>query len=452
MDDPLVSPLDEPTHVNPALDSEITTSEQKQQLASDFQSYFEEIDSKEPPGEPLPEAPAVEEAKVESPEPKKRPVKSLREIPEIEEEHGSEEADPLDSLSVHPQASTKTRSDFGALKEAAKTFRRQNQVWEKTVAPVMQELGYELPDEPDERSQAVSKFVQDVKTWKNGVISPETQAELEDLRRVARSVGILRDAEFSREFVQPVQAAYHDVIDEMALYFDAPRQQIEKDFLTPLKTKFTPSQLPPEWWEQQADLMTKAPKAIRTKIDQKIANVLLLQEKHDAKAAEFANDPQSFATYQRKHMSEAAAQYEGNVRDEVAKAFKTDFADIADWQPKPLDGVHDPNRRASIERHNARFNSLEKDFQALMRDFTSGPRSAARRALEFLRMREKLADPKLKDAVGRVKQLEGEVKAKRKLTDIPQRGRAGGKTQQVSKKLPLSGRKSLDDSFREWVT
>jgi hypothetical protein len=448
MDEPIIMTSEEPTHVNPALNSEITNAEQKQQLASDFESFFDEVDAKEA-GEPLPEAP-VEEAKVE---PKRRPVetKSLEEIPEIEESP-EEEADPLDRLDVHPQASQKTRSDFGELKKAAKVFRKQNQAWEKTVLPVAKELGYTIPDDPDERSEVLAKFASDVRAWKNGAMRPETEAELQDLRRVARSVGVLRDAEFTREFVQPVQAAYHDVIDEMALYFDASREKIEKDFLIPLKTKFSVSQLPVEWWSSQVELMTRAPQAIKNKIEQKIANVLLLQEKHDVKANEFANDPQSFNTYQAKHQQEAAKTYENCVRDEVGKAFKSDFADISHWQPKSLENVNDPNRRAAIEKHNAKFQALEQDFQEIMRDFNSGPRSAARRALEYLRMREKLADPKLQEAPGKVTQLRSEVKTKRRLTDLPQRGGNGGKGQAAPKTLPHSGRKSLEESFREWVT
>jgi hypothetical protein len=53
--------------------------------------------------------------------------------------------------------------------------------------------------------------------------APEVQTELERLRTLACSVGVLADATFTRDFVDPINAAYRDVILEMSAHLIAIR-------------------------------------------------------------------------------------------------------------------------------------------------------------------------------------------------------------------------------------
>lgn len=156
-------------------------------------------------------------------------------------------------------------------------------------------------------------------------LAPEVQTELESLRTLARSVGVLADDNFTRDHVAPVNAAYRDVIEEMCLYFDADPAQIKAEFKDPLLAsgKFNPSNLPPDWWDSQVELMSKAPPVVKRKIQEKIAHVLQLQENHDKAAQELAGNQGSFAKYQQESQQRQARDWESAARGESVKAVTT---------------------------------------------------------------------------------------------------------------------------------
>lgn len=488
MDDPLViNPVPSKATVNPQIDSTITTPKQRDKLNTSFNSFFEEIDSHPPTAEELrteskePEEPK-EEPKAEEAEKKEEPTKEP-EVPEVkdvkEPESKGEVQEPekkveskvdLDSLEAHPASSEENKGHFAKLKSAAKELREKNKAWEK-ISPALQELGFSVSDNPEELSKVLSEATEKIRSLKNGAIAPEILTELESLRGLARSVGVLQSEEFTRDYVTPVNTAYNDVIQEMSKYFDASEDEIKSKFLDPLK-KFKVSELPPEWWEQQSDLMVKAPVPVKRKIEQKIANVLLLQEKHDLKARELSENKLSYADWNKKTQEEGAKVYESCIRDEVEKVRKEDPM-VEAFMPKTLEGITDPKQLDSIKKINEKFPERERVFQSVIRDFNSGPRAAARRALEFVKATEGLSEAKDKlatkdeEVAGLIEKHESEVKSlkednerlrdevtkKRRLSDAPLKPSAGGngtKATPEKKKAPLDGRKSLGDAFADW--
>jgi hypothetical protein len=469
MEDPIVINKEEITYVNPQLSSEITSPEQKGELDSSFKSFFNELDEKEAAA-PAPTGPEAERKEHTEPTPepetheakpsRKRSKKLDRDIPPIEDaeptyEEPTGEADPLDALSPHPQASQKTQGDFRTLRELTKKYRNKSAAWETNLKPILAELvGYDVPEDPTELTAALQQAAATIQQLKTSALTPQLEGELNELRSIARSVGILRDAEFTREFVQPVDAAYRDVIQEMAQYFDAPQEKIKADFLDPLLTKFNASMLPPEWYDEQLNAMTKAPQSIKAKIQAKIANVLNLQERHDAKAREFAENPQSFAAHQQQQQENYVKEFRAAVEDEVInKCLNGDRKDLGErWLPKPLDGVTNPAQRAAIEKRNEYFHKqLDPQFRKLMADFSGGPRAQARRAIEFLELKDtfrEYGDPK--ELSKEVEQLKKELGHKRKVGDSVLRGGNAGTSKPSSTPLPKSGSKSLQRAFDSW--
>lgn len=497
MDDPLViNPVPSKATVNPQIDSTITTPKQRDKLNTSFNSFFEEIDSRGPPTiENPPVAPKSqeEEPKEVEPEPlkqeesKEAPDKTdgkepenkpeVKEVPEAKDLEKPKEPekkdipkDDLDALEAHPASSEESKGHFAKLKSAAKELRDKNKAWEK-LSPTLQELGFTVSSNPEELSKILGEASEKIRSLKNGAIAPEILTELESLRGLARSVGVLQSEEFTRDYVMPVDTAYNDVIQEMSKYFDATEDEIKSKFLDPLK-KFKVSELPPEWWEQQSDLMVKAPAPVKRKIEQKIANVLLLQEKHDLKARELSENKLSYADWQKKTQEEGAKIYEANIRDQVQQEAKSDSI-VASFMPQSLEGITDPDKISEIKKRNDKFPELEQKFQAVIRDFNSGPRASAKRALEFVKVTEALSEVKDKMATkdeelatlteNHEKELKAlkedneklreEVKAKRRISDAPLRPNAGGngvKATPEKKPAPKDGRKSLSQAFDEW--
>jgi len=118
--------------------------------------------------------------------------------------------------------------------------------------------------------------------------------------------------------------------------------------------------------------------------------------------------------------------------------------------PKPLDGVTNPAQRAAIEKRNEYFQKeLDPQFRKLMSDFAAGPRAQARRAIEFLELKDtfrEYGDPK--ELTKEVEQLKKELGIKRKLSDTALRGGTAGKSTPKATSLPKDSRKSLDSAFR----
>lgn len=495
MDDPLViNPVPSKATVNPQIDSTITTPKQRDKLNTSFNSFFEEIDSHPPTAEELrteskepeehksEEVEKKEDAETKDTETKETEVKNEPEVKDPESKVELPKApvtdakkdspkDELESLEPHPASSEESKGHFQKLKEAAKAFKERNKAWEKLV-PTLQELGFSVSDNPDDLSKVLGEASEKIRSLKNISASPEIVAELESLRGLARSVGVLQSEEFTKEYVKPIDDAYIDVIHDMAKWFDAPEEKIKSDFIDPLLNKFRPSSLPPEWWDTQLDLATKAPQSIKAKLQQKVANLLLLQEKHDLRARELSDNKLSYADWQKKSQEEGVRAYEASIRDEVQKASKED-PEVDAFMPKSLDGITDAEKISEIKKRNERFPELESRFQSVIRDFNSGPRATARRALEFIKATEGFSEAKDKLATKEEElatltdkheselkalkedndRLREEVKTKRRISDAPLKPSVGGngaKATPEKKPLIKDSRKSLNQAFDEW--
>jgi hypothetical protein len=457
MDEPIITTQEETVHVNPQLNAQITSPSQRKELDDSFQDFCAEQDAKEgsaPPEVPAPEAP--EEPVSEKPAPEAKPrtrkakekVSAEAPIPEVEAESPPDDPDDaaLEAMEPHPQSSAQTRGNFRELKNSVKAARRQAKIWQNNLAPALQELGCELSNDPELMTSQLQAAATRIRELKNGALPEPVQHELKELRALAVSVGVLRSADFTRNYVAPRDSLYHETIEEMAQYFDASEQEIKEKFLDPLKKDFTVAQLPPEWWSQQTELMTKAPGPIKRKIERKIADLLLLQEKHDKVAREFAASPESFHSWQEQQAIQAGEAWKKAVETRVEKSLKEKSPHYYELRRRVLDG----DKTAITE-----FAPAEQQFRNVLQAAQSGPDPLTDLAVEFVESQRRLAEladveDRLKEAEDDNDKLRDELKKQRKAKDAPFRNRNVATKQQAPPALPHSARKSLQSAFDRW--
>jgi hypothetical protein len=451
MDDPLITTSEETTHVNPQLNAAITSPEQKAKLDESITNFYKELDAKEE-GAPPPEAPSADKEPVSAepaPEPKKPRAERKRksaDIPEVPEEEAAGETDELEKYQPHPQSSISVRNDFKGLKSAARTFKAKARAWEDTLAPVLQDLGFQVADDPAELASVLQNAGAQIRALKNGGLPPEAAQRMERLEQLARSVGVLDSDEFTRDYAVPVQTAYLDTIEEMAKYFDAPEETIRKDFLDPLKKDFSPSNLPAEWWQQQTELMTKAPAPIKRKIERKIADLLLLQEKHDVAARELTGNGASFASYREKSRKEAGEAWARAVQARVETTLEKTSPYYFELRKRVLAG----DKAAATE-----FAPAEEKFRNFLNAVGSGPDATTDIATEYVEMGRRLAElsdveAQLKNAKDEIAELRRTETKKRKVADAPMKAGSGRTSTPDKVPLPHSASKSLASAFEQW--
>jgi hypothetical protein len=454
MDEPIITTHEETVHVNPQIDGAITNAEQKAKLDESFENFFQEQDAKEEATTPEAKGPSKDQESISAeqpaPEPKKPKAERKRkpaaeDIPEVPEEV-ADEPDELEKYQPHPQSSQTVRNDFKGLKSAARTFKQKAQAWE-TLEPALKELGIQIPDNPEELASVLKDARTRISALKNGALPEAVTKELDELRQIAVSVGILKSHAFCEEFVKPRDALYHETISEMAQYFDAPQEQIQKDFLDPLRKDFTPHDLSAEWWDQQIGLMTKAPHSIKAKIQQKVANLLLLQERHDSKARELTSSPQNFHTWQEGKRREADEAFGRSVQARVESTLEKVSPFYFELRKRVLAGD-----KAAITE----FAPVEEKFRNFLNTVRSGDANSttdiAEENVEMGRRLSELSDvaDRLKEAEDENDKLRDELKRQRKTKDAPFRNRNVPTKQQAPTALPHSARKSLQSAFERW--
>lgn len=478
MEPPLVHPSGQSAHVNTQLDHTITTPKQRQELGANFESFFKELDEKAS-SDPLPDAPKSEpEPKPEDevviqPEPEKQPAptEQKEEVKEPEPTApvtsapepvpASVPATEIESLELHTSASPEQKGQFAQLKEVAKKFREKAKAYDK-LSPLLKELGYTFNSED---AEDIAKTIEDlgprVRTWKTGAMSPEVSQELENLREMQRAVDYKKSKEYIEQYQLPIQSSYIDILEEASKYFDAPEKDVAT-FLETMKTKFTPKDLNSEWWSAQViESMKKADPAVKQKVLSKVADLLKLQEKND-KAVEGMSKTDAYQQWQDKRAEQMSRDYDAQVRLEVEAAFEGDKKHLKPWLPIPTQGVNDTAKLADIQKHNARFANLEKRFSDILMNVNSGPHKAARYALDFIELQERI--PQLEKEVAEkesiiaekkaleaeITKLRTEVTTKRKVSDVPLRAGSGtGKTTPEKEKLPTNSRESLREAFEK---
>lgn len=486
-DDLLVQPVKTTDFVNPQLDSTTTTPKQRQELNTSFKDFFAAEDAKssadlsseptEPDDEPIVDDSPKPDTKAEPAKAEPPKVEPPPDIPEVKVEVSEPPKTPatsdIDAIEPHPAASDEHKSQFKQLKEATKSFRDTLKLYKDNLLPVLSEFGFDLTDSPAELAKTFNEFGSAVRALKEGGMTPEIQAELKSLRDLSRSVGVLQSEEFTRKYVKPIESSYLDVIREMAKHFNGTPEEIKSKFLEPMEKDYRPHQIPEQWWDTQLGLMKEGTsETVKQKIRQKIANVMLLQEQHDVAANDLATNKDSYAEWKRKSDEEAGRMYQALVMDEAVKTLnaRPDLAEIV--RPLATDGIKDQEKIKAILEHNKRAAALDQSFTTIIRDFGSGPRQAARVAIELIELREqnkivadsiakhksdleslkKSSDAELKAKEAEILALKSEVATRRKVADAPLKPNAGSgaKPAKEKPKLPLSSTKSLSEAFDSW--
>jgi hypothetical protein len=194
--------------------------------------------------------------------------------------------------------------------------------------------------------------------------------------------------------------------------------------------------------------MHKAPESIKTKIPQKVANVLLLQERHDNAAKELVGNQGSFEKYRQESQQRLAKNWESAIRGEAVKALgEPGFEEWADLRKRADEG--DKEAKAEVAK-------AEEELGKIFSDFNTMPGTAIRAGLKILTLQKQAAkattlEADLKEANREIKRLKGNVVQSRKAKDAPFSGGHGsGPAKPAAPGLPVDGPKSLDETFRNW--
>jgi hypothetical protein len=423
MSDPLIhpSPNQETIDTNPALDPQITSAEQKAELEANFDKWLPSGDEE---GETPHSAPSAEPSARKAPKAEKTEADSADPV--------QEEPEPWEKLELPASAGANAKSQFKQQKELLKKYHSEAKAFRKKLAPVAQDLGVDLNSEDIE--SALDQLNEKYKSRSS--IPASVQQEMEGLRQLGRAVGVLESEDFHHEYIAPVDAAYFDVIDEMARHLQGTPEQVKADFTDPLKREWRPSNLPEDWWEQQIGFMKGADETTKTKIRAKIANVLLLEERKTKAASEFSTGKNSLAAYTQGKQLERNQAWVNDMRDGSLRYVKSE---IPEWE-EALNKNDDVGKR------------ITKEFTEFVNDLSDG-KKAAWRAAQYVHTLDKLrkAEEKLNDPSYRAWQKT--QKQAPKLEKAWSKGGQGasGKGKTPTGALPKDGRKSLAAAFeREW--
>jgi hypothetical protein len=314
----------------------------------------------------------------------------------------------IDSLEPHPASNAEGKSHFKQLKEAAKSFREKAHAYEAKLGPLAQELGIPVDD--------IDSLVNHVRQLKSQPqLAPQDAQELAYFRGRDVLKGLVNSPTFQKEYQQPLETTYDSVLEQICKFLPGDPEGNKKTWLQPLKTEFRPTsqrygEITEDWWRNtigamQCDGLTKQ------SVFNEVVKLKGLEQKYKDTALKIATNPESLEELRRDDQKayqaeneKFAKQYADMVRDEVEKELKIP-------ELKYFHGIR--------EKEPEKFAKIENEFQAVLKDFNTGPRAAAKRAVEFMHLKEQVAE--LKRVKAENERLRKSVGLTRRVQDAPLR-------------------------------
>lgn len=283
----------------------------------------------------------------------------------------------------------------------------------QTIQTALKSAGIELPDEMaiqalPQRIQAMQQAAQNA--------NPEVIKELKTLRAADRHYAIKQAFIYQRDFARPTNEKCNGWLNKVVQFL--PEEAGRTDFIKQLVAFGGQDGIAPKvdgaYYRKLLDDI-----AGHGKIDQDSYDVLkneipqILDRKQKAIdfATETATNADKFSNWQQKEQQEYITNYQAAHRDETTKVSQT-MPKVREY----LDKLK-PEERAAVD----------KEYSEVVADYLSGPRAAARRGMEQVRLR--IENDELKARVAELERevpaLKQEVQAKRRIAEAPLKPTAG---------------------------
>jgi hypothetical protein len=408
-------------------------------LASNFETFFDELDAADPTApeahETAPEPPVVveepnqghDEAPIESPpttvrtefgsskrkltETSKAPtekeisesIDGLKEEAPVEPK-AEEEHDELENLQPHPASDEASRSHFGALKAKAREIRDELKATKSKIAPIAAELGVSEND--------LDGIVQKVRQMKTAPGLPTQDAqELEALRVYSNASHLQNSISYLRGFKEPVSNAKLQWIDRASKFWHNSPEAIAK---WANDARQNHEQIDSGWFQQQVHALSQHGKIDAITMQGLLADadqIVRREEQGKTELEQISKDPPSYSRWLQVENEIKGRQISDQIEKATKKAFATSHKFMEDWKQKSPD--------------DAVFAEREKRFRATVEGAYTSPEQMAKFALDNIYFKEE--HPKLQ------KQLEEEKSKVKdmetKLADLRRRTGLNRKTQ-----------------------
>jgi hypothetical protein len=336
-------------------------------LNDSFLDFWKEQDTKSeaPPAPGQDQSGAAQETKTriagtEEPKPEPIPVKpeTVPVKPEAErktkpKEFTDEEIDKLELRNARPELIEHVKQ----LKESWKADRARA----KLEADRVRQLAAEL-----EQARANS--------W-----TPEQKADYEHASQIRRRFDFVSDPEFIQKFHAPIQQQYEALLEEAVEAL--PDKNAARAWADYIKANYPPERLNRAWWLN--DVTAKVPNEIeRQSLLNGVGKLLNLQKERDTEVMRRTADKSSFDSWINEKVQTTSKRVQEEIMDEIGIQERR----IQEVLPRNVDQAKTQEERRAIERHNERFERLNKYFKDTVQDLSlHGPRAWVRASVEATR-------------------------------------------------------------------
>jgi hypothetical protein len=334
----------------------------QQALNADFQDFWAEQDSKEALSkEPAaPEAPgegALQETKESKAIPEAEARSKTESEPELpkEKEYSDEDIDKLALTDDHPRT------------QAIEDFKQIKHLWKQDRARLRAE------------ANKAAKLEAELNEARRSAWTPEQKADYEHAAAIRRKFDVASDPEFVQRFHQPIRSTFENVLEEAVSVL--PDRDAARQWADDIKQNYPPDQLNRSWWLNS--VVAKVPNELdRTQLLNSVTDLLKLQKERDSELTRRTSDKSAYDRWIEER-DQIARQ---RIQDDIMSEINVQEKRIAEVLPRDPETAKTNEERQAIEKHNERFQKLNKFFQDTVQDLSkNGPKAWVRASVEATR-------------------------------------------------------------------
>jgi hypothetical protein len=337
-----------------------------QNLNANFEDFWAEQDSKSSlEAEPPPEAPegAGQETKREAIKPEETAVKADVKLPEttpppVQQPKESQLSDEeIDKMDLPPNA----REDH------VSHFRKMRDLWRADRARMRTE------------AERATKLENDLAEARRNALTPEVKADYEHAASVRRRVDFVSDPDFIQRYEVPIYQQYFNLLEQAVEVL--PERNSARAWADQIKANYKPHQLNRDWWYNS--VAAKIPGEMeRQAFLGEVGQLIKLERERDGEVYRRSSDKDSFDNWIKEKSENTAKRVQEEIMTEIGIQEKR----IQEVMPRNIDQAKTPEERRAIEKHNERFEKLNKFFKTTVHDLSAnGPRAWVRASVEATR-------------------------------------------------------------------
>jgi hypothetical protein len=252
--------------------------------------------------------------------------------------------------------------------EAIENFKQITSLWKADRAQMRAE------------AERAAKLENELAQARQNSWTPEQKADYEHAAGVRRRFDFVSDPEFIQRFHAPIQSQFEDLLEEAVEAL--PEKQAARNWADYIKANYRPDQLDRQWWLNS--VVAKVPEGSEEKagLRDNVFKLLKLQKDRDSEISKRTNDRASFDNW----INEKATNTQKRVQEEIMTEIGVQEKRIQEVLPRNVDEAKTPEERRAIEKHNERFEQLNKHFKETVQDLSAnGPRAWVRASVEATR-------------------------------------------------------------------